>query len=125
MSAVARPDPCAMSPRDKKAQAQAVGQDLVRHYGKRKFYTVEQVKESNRRREINIDVACWSHAMFNSHEDFDHLHSAVAEGCDFASMKAQMLRAVATEESSGWFDWDLSWLEFQDLNFSLFDSLDL
>ena len=125
MNVVAQPAPCALSPRDKKAQARVVGDDLVQHYGKRKFYTVDQVKESNSRRGINLDVACWSHAMFNSHDDFDRLHSGVPEGCDYAEMKSQMLRAVSTDDSASWFDWDLPWLEFPDLDFSLFDFLNL
>lgn len=125
MSSATQPAPCAMSPRDKKTQARLVGDDLVQHYGQRKFYTVEQVKEANRRKRIDIDVACWSHAMFNRHEDFDQLHAHVAEGCDYATMKSGMLRAVSTDESGSWFDWDLSWLEFPDLDFSLFDFLDL
>jgi hypothetical protein len=125
MNAVVQPAPCAMSPRDKKAQAKAVGEDLVRHYGKQKFYTVQQVRESNRRKNIDIDVACWSHAMFNSHSDFDRLHAASGESCDYAEMKSQMLHAVATEDSGSWFDWDLSWLEFPDLDLSIFDFFDL
>lgn len=125
MNTIAQPAPCAISPKDKKAQAQAVGEDLVRHYGKRKFYTVEQVRESNRRRKVDIDVACWSHAMFNSHEEFDRLHSGIAEGCNYAAMKSDMLRAVATNGSGGWFNWDMSWLDFPDLDFSLFNFLDL
>ena len=40
-------------------------------------------------------------------------------------MKSEMLRAVATDHSAAWFDWDLSWLEFPDLDFSLFDFFDL
>ena len=125
MSAVAQPAPCAISPTDKKAQAKRVGDDLVRHYGKRKFYTVEQVREANRRKAIGIDVACWSHAMFNSHSDFDQLHAAAGDACDYFAMKSQMLRAVATEESGNWFDWDLSWLDFPDLDISIFDFFDL
>jgi hypothetical protein len=125
MNSVVQPAPCAISPSNKRAQGRKVGEDLVRHYGKRKFYTVEQVKESNRRNGINIDVACWSHAMFNSHSDFDRFHAAAGEACDYVGMKAQMLRAVATEDSGSWFDWDLSWLEFPDLDFSLFDFFDL
>lgn len=62
--------------------------------------------------------------MFNSHEDFDRLHSAVGYACDYAAMKAQMLRAVASEETTDWFDWDLSWLEFPDLDLSIFDFFD-
>ena len=116
--------PCATSPRDKKEQAKRVGDDLVRHHGKRKFYTVDQVREANRRTGVALDAACWSHAMFNSREDFDRLHAAAGEACDYAAMKAQMLRAVASEPSAGWFDWDLSWLDFPDLDFSIFDFFD-
>ena len=125
MDAVAQPAPCVISPADKKAQAKRVGDDLVRHYGKRKFYTVEQVREANRRKAIGIDVACWSHAMFNSHSDFDQFHAAAGDACDYVAMKSQMLRAVATEESGSWFDGDLSWLEFPDLDISIFDFFDL
>ncbi|MBA2238823.1 MAG: hypothetical protein H0W24_09045 [Lysobacter sp.] len=117
--------PCAISPADKKAQAKLVGEDLVRHHGKRKFYSIEQVRESNRRKGITMDVACWSHAMFNSHADFDRLHADAGEACDYASMKAEMLGAVATGEASDWFDWDLSWLEFPELDISIFDFFDL
>ena len=116
--------PCATSPRDKKEQAKRVGDDLVRHHGKRKFYTVDQVREANRRTGVALDAACWSHAMFNSREDFDRLHAAAGEAGDYAAMKAQMLRAVASEPSAGWFDWDLSWLDFPDLDFSIFDFFD-
>ncbi len=125
MSTVVQQAPCAISPLDKKAQARLVGDDLLQHYGERKFYTVEQVKEANRRKRIDIDVACWSHAMFNLHEDFDQLHAHVPEGCDYAAMKSEMLRAVATDDSGSWFDWNLSWLEFPHLDISLFDFLDL
>jgi len=54
-------------PGDKRAQAKAVGDDLVDHHSKRKSYTVEQVRQVNRRQHIKVDVICWSHAMFNSH----------------------------------------------------------
>ncbi|NIK44719.1 hypothetical protein FHY10_003055 [Xanthomonas arboricola] len=63
--------------------------------------------------------------MFNSHEEFDRLHSGIAEGCNYAAMKSDMLRAVATNGSGGWFNWDMSWLDFPYLDFSLFDFLDL
>lgn len=52
MSQVVQPAPCAISPKDKKAQAKRVGDDLVRHHGKRKFYTVDQVRDANRRNGI-------------------------------------------------------------------------
>jgi hypothetical protein len=124
MSVVAQPAACRISPKDKRLQSKRVGDDLIRNYGKRKFYTIDQVRESNRRAGVSIDVACWSHAMFNSHSDFDQLHVASGEACDYIAMKSEMLHAVASETSSVWFDFDLSWLEFPDLDISIFDFFD-
>jgi hypothetical protein len=124
MSVDVQPAPCAISPTDKRLQAKQVGDDLLRNYGKRKFYTVEQVREANHRSFVGIDVACWSHAMFNSHSDFDRLHATAGEACDYVAMKGEMLRSVASDSSSGWFDFDLSWLEFPDLDISIFDFFD-
>ena len=66
MSAAVRPVPCVISPKEK-GPAKRVGDDLVRDYGKRKFCTVDQVRESKRRAGIALDMECWSYAMFNTH----------------------------------------------------------
>jgi hypothetical protein len=116
--------PCAIAPEDKRRQAQLVGDDLLRHYGKRHFYSVQQVRDAKRRNKIDLDLACWSHALFNTHSDFDQLHAASGEACDYAAMKAEMLRSMATDNNASWFDFDLSWLEFPDLDISLFDFFD-
>lgn len=116
--------PCAIAPEEKRRQAQLVGDDLLRHYGKRNFYSVQQVRDANRRSKIDLNLACWSHALFNTHSDFDQLHAASGEACDYAAMKAEMLRSMATDSSASWFDFDLSWLEFPDLDISLFDFFD-
>ncbi|HEX7992081.1 MAG TPA: hypothetical protein VF513_18170 [Stenotrophomonas sp.] len=116
--------PCAIAPEDKRRQAQLVGDDLLHHYGKRNFYSVQQVRDANRRNKIDLDLACWSHALFNTHSDFDQLHAASGEACDYPAMKAEMLRSMATDSSASWFDFDLSWLEFPDLDISLFDFFD-
>ncbi|MDQ3287409.1 MAG: hypothetical protein M3Q42_03965 [Pseudomonadota bacterium] len=121
MNTAIQPAPCAISPSDKQAQGKRVGDDLVRRHGKRKFYTVDQVRAANRRNDISLDVGCWSHALFNSHEDFDRLHAAAGEACDYLAMKKEMLVALSSESSGDWFDFDLSWLDFPDLDFSLFD----
>ena len=120
------PAPCALAPRDKKAQAKRVGDDLVRHHGKRRFYTVNEVREANRRCDIPLDLGCWSHAMFNTHHDFDKLHDGAGEACDYATMKSQMLESVASADGATWFDFDfdLSWIEFPDIDWSIFDFFD-
>jgi hypothetical protein len=101
-----------------------VGNDLLKNYGKKKYYTVQEVKNANRRQNISVDFGCWSHATFNSHSDFDEYHQSLGETCDYVSMKAEMLSSVSTATDSSWFDMDLSWLEFPDIDFSLFDFLD-
>ncbi|WP_147383990.1 DUF6559 family protein [Noviherbaspirillum sedimenti] len=113
-----------MSPRDRKSQVKAVGNDLVKHYGKKRFYTVQQVKDANRRNDIGIDAGCWSHAAFNSHSDFDAYHESIGEKCDYAAMKSEMLGSVSNASDASWFDIDLSWLEFPDMDWSIFDFVD-
>lgn len=121
---IAQTAPCAISPRNKQAQAKRVGDDLLQHHGKRKFYSIDQVREANRRCQISIDVACWSHALFNSHEDFDRIHAIAGDACDYLAMKREMLESLSVGSPSTWFDFDLSWLEFPDLDWSIFDFFD-
>jgi hypothetical protein len=116
---------CAMPPEDRRKQVKLVGDDLVKHYGKKRFYTIKQVKEANRRQNISLDFGCWSHATFNTHADFDAYHESVGEQCDYLAMKAEMLGSVSTMADTSWFDLDLSWLEFPDIDWSIFDFLDV
>ena len=117
---------CALRPADRKRQVKLVGNDLVKHYGKRKFYTVSQVRNANKRQGIEIDFCCWSHAVFNTRVDFDKHHESIGESCDYVAMKADMLSSVSTSADASWldFDFDLSWLSFPDIDLSIFDFLD-
>lgn len=116
---------CAMRPANRKQQIQRVGNDLLQHYGKKTYYTIDEVMNANLRQGVPLDFGCWSHAVFNSHRDFDAFHESIGEACDYTAMKADMLGAVsAIAESTSWFDFDLSWLEFPDLDWSIFDVFD-
>lgn len=118
---------CAISPENKRDCMRRVGRDLVENYGKKKYYSVAEVKSANRRQNIDIDVHCWLHAAFNTHVDFDAYHASIGETCIYADMKQQMLSSVsATPTEAGMFDFDLdlSWLEFPDIDLSFFDFLD-
>lgn len=119
--------PCAISPDNMRLQAKRVGDDLVQHYGKRNFYSEKQVRAANERCRIGPDFACWSFSMFSTHSDFDRMHAGTGETCDYVSMKQQMLASVSEGDSSSWFDFDfdLSWLDFPDIDFSIFDFFDL
>ena len=117
MSSVA----CEMKPQDRRRQVKVVGDDLLKNYGRKPFYSVEEVKAANRRQQVTPDFGCWSHATFNSHSDFDAYHRSIGESCDYVGMKAEMLSSVSNATDTSWFDFDLSWLEFPDIDFSLFD----
>jgi hypothetical protein len=97
----------------------------MRHYGRKPYYTVREVKDANARQGISVDFTCWSHAAFNSHQDFDDYHQSIGESCDYVAMKAEMLSSVSDAIDTSWFDFDLSWLDFPDIDFSLFDFLDV
>jgi len=112
---------CAIAPADRRSQIQLVGNDLISNYGKKDHYTVEEVQEANKRQGIKVDISCWSHAVFNSHEDFDRYHRTLGESCDYVAMKKEMLDAVGSGADASWFDFDLSWLEFPSLDLSIFD----
>lgn len=115
-----------LSKAERRRHVQRIGNDLVQHHGKRKYYTVDEVRAANRRQDIDIDLVCWSHAFFNSHADFDRYHLELGEVCDYAAMKADMLASIGTDTSTAWFDFDLdlSWLEFPDIDWSIFDFFD-
>lgn len=115
---------CAISPADRRKQTRAVGSDLLKHYGRKPYYSVDEVKNANRRQNVGVDFGCWSHATFNSHKDFDAYHQSIGESCDYLSMKSEMLSSVSTATDTSWFDLDLSWLEFPDIDFSAFDFFD-
>jgi len=116
---------CTISPADKRRQVRLVGNDLVKNYGRKPHYTVLEVKNANRRQAISYDYACWSHAVFNSHDDFDAYHRSIGETCDYLAMKSDMLASVGNASDASWFDFDLSWLEFPSIDWSIFDFFDL
>ena len=87
-------------------------------------HTVAEVKRANDRQRISVDYACWSHAFFNSHPSFDEMHRTQGESCDYIAMKKEMAESVSNSSSDAWFDFDLSWLELPDIDFSIFDFFD-
>lgn len=116
---------CKMSPKDHRDQIHRVGDDLLKTYGKKRYYSVQEVKAANKRQGIEVDFCCWSHAFFNSHEDFDSYHQTLGEICDYTSMKQEIIESVSTTTNCSGFDFDLSWLDFPDIDFSIFDFFDL
>lgn len=115
---------CEMKPNDKKALIGAVGEELVRRHGKKKYYTTGEVRDSALASGVADVFVCWAYCIYCSPEAFKALHDALGESCDYAKMKAQVL-ADLSGGSFQWPDIDLSWLEWPDIDLSsLFDWFD-
>ena len=116
---------CTIAPNDRRDQVKRVGEDLDRYYGKKPYYTVQEVKDANRRRDISPDFCCWSFATFNTRSDFDTYHQSIGEQCDYSAMKTDMLSSVSSTSDTTFFDIDLSWIEFPDIDWDVFDFIDI
>lgn len=117
---------CHMKPRDKKAFIDTIGKNLVSKHGKRKYYQPAQVRDSAMSLGYSIDIHCWAYCIFTSQTDFQALHDAAGEVCDYAAMKAEILTDLAGSDGFSFLDINLSWLEWPDINlssiFSWFDT---
>ena len=118
--------PCHLPPKDRKAMVGAVGKDLVATRGKQKYYKPADVRQSAERCGYPIDVHCWAYVIFTTREDFDALHAAAGEACDYVAMKTAVLADLAGgAESFSLLDLDLSWLDWPDISLSsLYDWFD-
>jgi hypothetical protein len=107
--------PCSSPPPDKAAFVRTVGSGLLADYGKRRFYTIEEISRTMRRLGMRADWDCWAHAMFSAPDAFALAHAGIETACDHAAMKSSLLSAVTDGASDAWFSLDLSWLEWPDI----------
>ena len=117
---------CHLEPQDKKAFIGGVGEELVRSHGKQKYYKPEQIRRAAEALSYPVDIHCWAYCFFSTAEDFNAIHTAAGEVCDYAAMRAEILTDLAEGGSFSWSDIDLSWLEWPDIDVSsLFDWFDI
>lgn len=70
---------CDMMPADKKAFVGAVGEDLVKRHGKKRYHRLDEIARSATDRVYPIDVHCWAYCIFSSADDFRSFHDALGE----------------------------------------------
>ena len=117
--------PCELAPEDKKAYGKEVGEILVKNHGKKKFYSPKEVKTASSQSQFAMDWHCWAMCLYTSPSDFESYHRSVGETCDYGSMKAEMTSALTDGTSESWFDLDVSWLDWPDIELSsVFDFID-
>jgi hypothetical protein len=116
---------CNTSPENNRAFGQAVGNDLLKRHGKRRYYTSDEVHASVHRLGYSIDWSCWAMCLFISPEDFIAYHDSIGEVCDLAAMKSEMVAALTDGASSSWFNIDFSWFDWPGVDLSsIFDVFD-
>ena len=116
-----------LSAAEKKTIAIAIGSDLANTHGKRKFYTQTEVERALQKHRYDVDWHCWAYCLYMDHRSFDNYHSSIGESCDYLGMKQSMVSSMTDNASESWldFDFDLSWLELPDIDFSsIFDFTD-
>lgn len=116
-----------LSEAEKKELAIKVGHDLVATHGTKKYYSRKQVTNSLEKYQYSPDIFCWAYCLYMDHASFDSYHASINETCDYLAMKESMAASVTDHASDSWFDFDfdLSWLEFPDIDLSdIFDFLD-
>lgn len=126
-SEISRLQPHLPTEAEKKALGIEVGNDLYKHYGKKKFYSQREIKNAMKRIAENIDWACWAYSLYMDHISFDVYHRTIGEDCDYLSMKSSMITSMTDHGSDSWFDFDLdlSWLDWPDFDIaSIFDFID-
>lgn len=116
---------CHLEPGDKKAFIGAVGEEIVKAHGKRRYYKPSQIRSAAERLGYPVDIHCWAYCIFSSPEDFKAIHDAAGEACDYVAMKASVLSDLSSNGLFSWIDVDQSWLEWPDIDLSsLFDWFD-
>ena len=116
----------ALSPSEKKAYGKEVGEILVRDYGRKQYYSSTQVNTASRKSSRDIDWHCWAMCLYTSPTEFKSYHDSIGEICDYSAMKSEMTSALTDGASDNWFDFELSWLEWPDIELpSIFDFFDV
>ncbi|PCK00585.1 MAG: hypothetical protein COA45_02075 [Zetaproteobacteria bacterium] len=117
---------CTLDPEDKKLFGKEIGEILVKNHGQKKFYSPAQVKKASSQSKYDVDWYCWAMCLYTSPDDFNTYHQSTGEVCDYAAMRFEMTSALTDGASDTWFDVDLSWLEWPDIELpSIFDFIDL
>lgn len=87
---------CALAPAEKKVLTEKVGEVLVKKNGKKKTYSVDEVKSAARDAKFPLDWDCWALSLYCDRIDFDSYHQTIGEICNFDFMHGKMLEAVST-----------------------------
>jgi hypothetical protein len=70
-----------------KTYVNTLGPKLRETYGKRPHYEPEQVRTTVVASGMNIDYLCWAFVIYCAAPDFERIHAAAGEACDYTAMR--------------------------------------
>ena len=105
------PAPRTLKSDEQSLLAKRVGADLVKHYGRKKFYSGAMMRASFGRLHIGPEAQCWAAAFFCSGAEFDETHQRLDHACDYQKMRVVMTSvthkaapASSASDAGSWFD---------------------
>lgn len=69
-----------------------LSQELLRRFGKKKFYTVEEVTQAVERSHLSTAFIAYAHATFCTRPNFDSHYSALRVACTYEGLRAIVSR---------------------------------
>ena len=66
--------------------------DLLRRFGKKRFYSIEQVTQAVQRGKFAGDFMAYAHAAFCTERDFDGHYQSVRHSCSYRDLRRTIAR---------------------------------
>jgi hypothetical protein len=89
--------------------AREIGQDLQKHYGKRKYYSKAMIDGAARRQSLDQNSVWWAYTIFTSASQFEEIQRTKTEKLDYEAMRAQFLTTIMSDSmvvnSNAWLDY--------------------
>jgi len=79
-----------------------LSRELVRRFGKRSFYSIEQVTQAVQRGKLSAAFIAYAHASFCNQKDFDAFYEPMRVSCGYQGLR----RTVGRRYLSGQLDFD-------------------
>lgn len=118
----------ALSSADKRLVARRVGRDLLKNYGRKRSYTIPEVRKAAQRQEVPIDWCCRAYALYTDRSTFDEHHRQIGESCQYETMHQSMMDVVGGDAAATLEVLDpspsLTSIDVTDDSWSIFDFFD-
>jgi uncharacterized membrane protein YgcG len=77
-----------------------LGPALQRRYGRKRYYTPEEVRRAARDTGVNTDYLFYGYSLYCSRGAFDEHHRETGEHCDYDAMRAEVGAAHFEDSTS-------------------------